>query len=777
MTFGVLAPRMLLLLFLVPLVVLAGRRGTAWAAALRALAAVGLVLVLAGAYVQRSRPSGGACVVLAVDMSASVARAGIDAAARMLPTIAHALRPQDVVGAVAFGGNARVLSPPSHEPPTPAALVAAADSAGLDPDASNLADALALATPLCPDTTQPAILLFSDGQETRGSALAEASVTEPPVPVFPVALPETELPRATIRRILAPVRAPEHVMVPVEAVVESHAPAPADATLVIAADDGAPREVAATLLPGLTLVALPYRASGRGRHRLDAALRVPPDDPPLPGAAHLALEVSGAPHVLVASERGSSVIATVLAGRGLDVELLAPAALAQRVPKLDREDVVVLDDVGRGAIPATVLAPLARWVAGGGALLVTGGPHLFGDPGWADSALAPLLPVELLSQEPEPKEREPIALELVIDRSNSMGYSTRPDPSGEGEKMEYARRAALAVLDQLGPHDLAGAIAFDSQPYELGALLPVADGRPALVARIRALQHGGGTDFKEALDMARRGLVASSRRVRHIILLTDGDTNRRADDHLDLIAALARDDVTVTTLRIGSDTVNLELLKQISSETGGEFHHVADVAALPQLMIRDTRRLIDSPGSMVNAPARLGEPGPILAGLSEDELPHVARWATTRLKPDAQLRLYLDAGSRHDPLLATWQYELGRVAVVPVDFQSGGAEWAGWEGFGKLWTQLVLWALPQAAEAASRPAEDDTARELRVVGPNRPLLQQLAAATGGVLDATPEAVLTARPGVERESAPLAPVLIPLVMLLVLGDVALRQRAP
>ena len=103
--------------------------------------------------------------------------------------------------------------------------------------------------------------------------------------------------------------------------------------------------------------------------------------------------------------------------------------------------------------------------------------------------------------------------------------------------------------------------------------------------------------------------------MRHIILLTDGDTNRRVDDHLDLIAALAHDDVTVTTIRIGSDTVNLELLKQISSETGGEFHHVADVATLPQLMIRDTRRLIDSPGSMVNAPARLGEPGPILAGL------------------------------------------------------------------------------------------------------------------------------------------------------------------
>src|SRR5262249_1147874 len=151
----------------------------------------------------------------------------------------------------------------------------------------------------------------------------------------------------------------------------------------------------------------------------------------------------------------------------------------------------------------------------------------------------PLLPVELMSQEPEPKEREPIALELVIDRSNSMGYSTRPDPGGEGEKMEYARRAALAVLDQLGPPDPPRGSGFASRPYGLGPPLPAGGGRPALAGRIRALRHGGGTDFKEALDMARRDLVASGRRVRHIILLTDGDTNRRADDHVDLIAALA----------------------------------------------------------------------------------------------------------------------------------------------------------------------------------------------------------------------------------------------
>src|SRR5262249_22350861 len=330
-------------------------------------------------------------------------------------------------------------------------------------------------------------------------------------------------------------------------------------------------------------------------------------------------------------------VSAALTERGMRVDLVAPASLGTRLEQLGANDVVVLDDVGRGESRALDVGALVRSVSRGGALVVTGGPHLFGDPAWLESPLASVLPVDLLSQAPEPKEREPIALELVIDRSNSMGFSSRPDPNGEGEKMEYARPAGLAVLDQLGPNDLVGAIAFDSQPYELGTLTPVAEGRDALAARIRALRHGGGTDFKDALEIARRALDAGDRPVRHIILLTDGDTNRRSDDHLDLIADLGRDGISVTAIRIGQDTGNLELLQRIAADTGGEFHHVEDATSLPQLMIRDTRRLIDAPGSLVNAQAQVGQWGAMLAGLDPEEFPRVARWATTKLKDDAEL--------------------------------------------------------------------------------------------------------------------------------------------
>src|SRR5439155_15397853 len=81
---------------------------------------------------------------------------------------------------------------------------------------------------------------------------------------------------------------------------------------------------------------------------------------------------------------------------------------------------------------------LARWVAGGGALIAAGGAHLFGDGGFAGTALERVLPVEFQSERPEPREREPIALYLLIDRSNSMGYASGPDLP-YGAKMEYAK--------------------------------------------------------------------------------------------------------------------------------------------------------------------------------------------------------------------------------------------------------------------------------------------------------------------------------------------------
>ncbi len=837
MTLGLETPGLLAVLLLLPLVA-ATARGSWLAACCRAGAVTAVVLALAGAHVERARPVTGTCVMLAVDASASVGRGGVEAARDTVAALASALGPQDLVGAVAFGGDVQLLAAPTDGARV---VVADPDPSATVPGATDIGAALTRAAALCPADREAAILLVTDGNETCGSLRAEAALLTPRVPVFPIVPRPALLPPIVLRRLLAPAVVPAGRLIAFDVVVEARDPVLA--VLSVRIDGASFPPVPVDLPAGITVVPLPYRFDRVGMHAVDVSVLEPPVDDRVAAA----ISVGSPLVVLVASERADPVVAAALRERGMSVEVVPPGELATRVAAgLTGVHLVVLDDVGSRALGVAAAGALARWVEQGGALVATGGAHLFGDPGWVGTPLERVLPVTLQSQAPEPKEREPIALYLLVDRSNSMGYA---EPGvAAGEKMEYAKRAALAVLEQLSPGDRVGAIAFDAEPYVLGRLLPAVTGGRALAASIGALQYGGGTDFKGALEIALEELLATDRRVRHVILITDGDTNRRADDHTTLAAAYGAAGISITTIRIGSDAVNLDLLRAISRVTGGEFHHVENVRALPQLMIRDAQHAIDAAANRRERAPHVAIPGGVLAGLDDDELPEVARWAVTRPRPDAEVRLDVESDGRRDPLLATWQVGLGRTAVVPLDFQAGAAGWAAWRGFEQLWTQLAVWAAPSGlagdrrmrAEAADGgthlvletvgdddgpfaivvppldpvpltpvarrrfaaelpalapgihpavlrrgaddapvtiavPAGEARPRERSAVGADTRLLADVAALTGGAMNPDPATVLAARPGVARERWPLDGGLCWLAVGLVLADVAARRR--
>src|SRR5262249_45999438 len=140
----------------------------------RVLAAVALVLALAGLYLESPRPAAGNCLIAGVDVSASVGRAAADRAREVLGQGVPAPAPGDALGSIAFAGRARVQVYPtgSHravEELIPAARDDADDD--LDPQETDLAAALTRAVGLCPGGKQAALLLFTDGNETSGSLL------------------------------------------------------------------------------------------------------------------------------------------------------------------------------------------------------------------------------------------------------------------------------------------------------------------------------------------------------------------------------------------------------------------------------------------------------------------------------------------------------------------------------------------------------------------------------------------------------------------------------
>src|SRR6185437_3831133 len=343
---------------------------------------------------------------------------------------------------------------------------------------------------------------------------------------------------------------------------------------------------AVVLQPGLNRFALPYQFDRYGAYLLNARIDV---DLPLVVVnpeAETAVSVIGPPRVLVVSTNPPDSLLSALRLRQYEVQQTPPHGLPRDPESYLAYQAVILVDVTAAALTPEVQAALGHYVGDyGGGLIVTG--DALRDEKFHQGELEKALPITFAPQ-PPPPSREPIAVYLLIDRSNSMSYNSRYPAVRDGERIRYAKEAAVALLNQLDDTDYAGVIAFDSEPYVLSHLRPLAEGRAEVTTRVNRLEPGGGTDFKEALDIAEREILASGIAVREVILLTDGDTNRQYHDHDLLMAQYAKRGIPVSTIRIGPDLENLRLLQDFAHATGGMFYRVEDITKLPQLLVHLT---------------------------------------------------------------------------------------------------------------------------------------------------------------------------------------------
>ena len=694
-------------LFLAVLIVAAAGRRAGLAAMLRLCALALVLLAICGLSIETHEAAQDLCIVLSEDLSASVGSGAERLGTELVRDLMATLRPTDGLGAVAFARQGEVVTWPSA-PPRPPSFA----RVKLDPSATRLSAGIELAAPLCPEDSEKKIVLVTDGNETVGDARRAAALARESDARIYVEVPGTAHGGAMyFEKLTAPPLVREGSVFPLRAMVRSGFPQAKNAVLDIVVNGEVAAHQPVRLDPGINVFEVPYQLHERGSFQIAARLTgegTSPDE-----RREVSLAVAGPIRALLITHSRESALAKALRLREVDLDFREPGSFP-KLEELLQYHCVILDDVPRKELPDHALEALESYVKTfGGGLLMTGGARSFGDKAYQKSAVERVLPVNLVEQPPpKPKGRAPLGVFLVIDRSNSMGYNSRRHDVRDGEKMSYARQAALALVQQMRPEDRVGVIAFDSDPYVLGPLRPLSEQKSVLEDRISRLVPGGGTDFKAALEIATAQLVQSGLKTMHVILLTDGDTNRGAADHLPVIQAMTRLGITVTTIRIGDDDVNLEFLQQISRETGGRFYHVEDIELLPQLVVSDTRQVRgdkgegeEKPGeeklqSPPGGPVRplVGDVTEVVRGLADQEFPPVRDVPQTKLKSGADLVLYVSDEGRKQPLLATWFYGLGRAAAFPFDPmtpEAGG--WSAWPGFAKLWSQLVRWAIREEA--------------------------------------------------------------------------------
>jgi Ca-activated chloride channel family protein len=668
--------------------ILAIRAGRLWAGSLSALLRLGLlavlILMMAGLRVPVRSAAQRMTVVVAIDQSSSIAPQQGQWMSQRLAAIIEAMNSQDRLAVIGFGRDAQLLKP-IGDPRLPPDASLSADSSATD-----LGGALTTAIGLFPPGDEKHLILLSDGNETEGSARDELpALVDDGVRVYSAAPPSPSSARVALTNFEAPAVVHAGASFALRLDVDSEAAGPVNAHIKLLSDGNPVGGQQITLQPGLNRFELPYRIGNPGAFLLKAEVSVPPPVVTVNPTSETALSVAPPPRVLIIASSAPASLIKALQLRGYDVAQSGPHDLPTDPRAYLAYQAVVLANVTADALDDSAQYALNRYVADyGGGLIVTG--DTLRDPKFHGSDLEKTLPINFEAQ-PPPPTREPIAVYLLIDRSNSMSYNSRYPAVRDYERIHYAKQAAIALLNQLDDTDYAGVIAFDSEPYVLGHLRPVGEDREELLNRVSRLEPGGGTDFKEALEVAEREILGSGIAVREVILLTDGDTNRQYHDHDDLMADYAKQQIPVSTIRIGPDLENLRLLQDFARNTGGIFYRVEDITKLPQLLVNLTH---EAENFKRHEHTRVSEESrsAILNGIDPATIPPMDFYDQTDPKDGAEVPLEVTLGTTSAPLLITWQYELGRSAVFAGDPDSlGSLAWIRWDHYAEFWSQLVSW--------------------------------------------------------------------------------------
>lgn len=176
------------------------------------------------------------------------------------------------------------------------------------------------------------------------------------------------------------------------------------------------------------------------------------------------------------------------------------------------------------------------------------------------------------------RDRDPITLALVIDRSGSMG----------GAPLAFAKRAAQQALTVLQPGDAVAVVAFDSLVQVVVPTTVVVDDLSALHAAIDQVQVGGTTALHAGWceGVTQALALPSERGPARVILLSDGCANVGLTDASAIAreVADARSTMGVTTSVIGLGRhFDEHLMRAVADAGGGSYSFVASPDELPEL--------------------------------------------------------------------------------------------------------------------------------------------------------------------------------------------------
>lgn len=625
-------------------------------------------------------PSRAGIVVVVVDRSLSMPPGAAAAQKEVIDLIQNTMGDDDRIAVVSFGHDVVI------ERPARAGKFADFTSK-IDPDGSNLAEAVNMAVSLIPRETSGRILLLSDGLWSGRNPVAAArrsALSGIPVDFRPQR--RTSANDLAIDRIDAPPQVTPGESYTLTAWIRSPRVQEAEFELM----RGNLRLAGGSRTLAMGLNRLTFRDIAGKSGTLRYSLRVTgsqKDSVPENNEARLLLGIRGPKPILCVSPGKTSALVELLRAGNLNVLPMRPQQCKWSLEDLSEYSAVLLEDVPAQWIPAQSMETLAKWVTRTGAgLMMTGGRNSYGPGGYFRSPLEPIMPVSMELR----REHRKLAIAIVIalDRSGSM---TAPVGGGK-TKMDLANIASAQVLDLLTSNDELGVLAVDSAPHIIHPLGRIKDKSSMRGKILRIESMGGGIFVYEALSKAAAMLAKAKAGTRHIILFADAADAEEPGKYKELLKKCRAAGMTCSVIGLGKKAdCDANLLRDVAKRGGGRCFFTENPKELPRLFAQDTFVVARSTFLDETTAVRFTPAMRSISGKAMGKPPKIGGYNLCYLRPGANPAA-VTIDEYKAPLLAAWQAGIGRVLCYTgqADGKFTG-QMARWKNVGHFFTSQARW--------------------------------------------------------------------------------------
>lgn len=637
-----------------------------FALGLRLIVLIFLILAISG--VQFLRPVEGMNVFFVLDRSDSVPSPQQEFARDYVNKSSSKKKAGDRAGVVVFGTQASIESLPNQ------AVDLQKVQAVVGTDRTDLAAAVRLGTAAFPEIGQKRLVLLTDGNENAGDALSAVLAAKPlgvTVDVMPLGVARAM--DISVQKLQLPSRLKRSQSF--EAKIFVHADQATTATVRLYRNEEFLGEQKVELAAGKNLFTFPQTLADPGFYSYDVQLDVPGDPLPQNNRASAFTTVQGEPRVLVVTgdaDQDDSLVSALRSTR-LETSVADVKDFPGTLAEIQSYDAVFLCNVNAGDLGADRQKLIESAVRDFGiGLVCVGGDQSFTAGGYRGTALENTLPV---SMELDSKKVLPSGAVVLVMHGMEFNNGN-----------QVARDCAQGVLAALGPQDEMGVLLWDGTERWLFELTKVGNKRE-LAQSIAGMSQGDLGSFQNILGLARDGLRKSKSNLKHIIVFSDGDPGAPSAE---MMQSIVNDRITVSTILI-SGHVGPETMIWMADNGKGRFYNITSPDELPQIFLKETAVILKSAIYEEPFKPQLRSSSELVRGIAGDAYPSLLGYVATSTKPRAEIPLWTDKG---DPLLAHWQYGLGRSVAFTSDAKSRWARlWLNWDKYRQFWTQIAQWSL------------------------------------------------------------------------------------